>query len=288
VLNAIALPIEELREKIRHLRRDILRQVYAAQSGHPGGSLSCIDIVASLYYRYLRFDPSNPTWAERDRFVLSKGHSCPAQYAVLADLGFFPHDWLYKFRAINGELQGHPDPTTTPGVEVFTGSLGQGTSSSLGMAIGQNLDSYGGRTYSIVGDGECQEGQVWEAFMAAPNKGARNWMVFMDRNGLQIDGNVDDINSLGDVPAKMRAFGWFVDEIDGHDLKQIDRVISEFNAAHAAGTRKQPTFIHCRTHKGQGISFMTDDYGWHGIAPNKAQFHAALTELGFNPAEEGA
>jgi len=274
--------IDEVGSKLRYLRRDILRQVYSAQSGHPGGSLSCIDIVAMVYYRYLRCNPSDPKWIDRDRFVLSKGHACPAQYAVLADMGYFPYDWLYKFRSIDGELQGHPDPVTTPGIEVFTGSLGQGISSALGMALGQNLDGKDRKTFVILGDGEAQEGQVWEALMAAPNKKANNMMVFLDHNGFQIDGNVDDIMSLGDINAKVKAFGWHLEEIDGHNLNDIDKVLKDF----VSEKREQPTFIHAHTHKGNGISFMKDDYKWHGVAPNKEQFAQALIELGFNPAEE--
>jgi transketolase len=286
MINHIALSLEDLPDKVRHLRRDILRQVYAAQSGHPGGSLSCIDILATIYYRYLRFSADNPKLPERDKFVLSKGHACPAQYAVLADLDFFPHEWLYKFRQIDGALQGHPDPETTPGIEIFTGSLGQGISSALGMSLAQNLDGNKRRTFVILGDGESQEGQVWETMMFAPNRNVNNMIVFIDHNGFQIDGSVDDINSLGNINGKAEMFGWHVEEIDGHNFDEIDRVINEFIEGHENGSRSKPTFVHAHTHKGQGISFMTDDYKWHGVAPNKEDFHRALIELGFDPEDE--
>jgi len=257
-----------------NMRQMILTGIYTAQSGHPGGSLSCTDILAYLYGEKMNVDPSNPNDPDRDRFVLSKGHCAPAYYSALALRGFFNPEDICEFRRCGSKLQGHPCMTHVEGVDMSTGSLGQGIAVSVGMAMMGKLDKKTYHVYTQMGDGELDEGECWEAFMAAAHYKLDNLTAFIDLNGLQIDGATDSVMSLGSVPDKMRAFGWHVIEIDGHDMQQIEAAVTE------AGTIKgQPTVVVAHTHKGMGVSFMKDQAGWHGSAPNKEQYELAMTEL---------
>ncbi len=256
------------------MRRNIVEQVFAAQSGHPGGSLSCTDMLAVLYAKEMRVDPANPRWEDRDRFVLSKGHCSPALYAALAGRGFFPEADLSGFRRIDSYLQGHPSLKDVPGVDMSTGSLGQGISAAVGMALAGRLDGKDYRVYVILGDGELQEGQVWEAFMAAAHYRLDNLCAFLDHNGLQIDGAIEKVLSPECVADKFRAFNWNVLEVDGHDLSALDGALQ---AARAAGGR--PTVIVGATVKGRGVSFMENQAGWHGTAPKQAQRDEAIAEI---------
>jgi transketolase len=272
----------------------------AAGSGHPGGSLSAADILTALYFRVLRLDAARPDWTERDRFVLSKGHGAPALYAVLAERGFFPVAELESLRRLGSRLQGHPDMKSTPGVEASTGSLGQGLSYAVGLALAGKLDRASWRVYALLGDGETQEGQIWEAAMAASHYGLDNLTAFLDHNGLQIDGPVDKVMSISPVEEKWRAFGWRVLSIDGHDLGAIlSASATGTSSGDAAGTpppdageksedRGRPTMIIARTVKGRGVSFMENRAEWHGKAPNAEQLEAALKELGSEGRGEGA
>lgn len=256
------------------MRRHIVEEVYRAQSGHIGGSLSSTDILAVLYTQVMRVDPQNPRWPDRDRFVLSKGHCSPALYAALALKGFFPEADLQGFRSIGSYLQGHPSMKDVPGVDMSTGSLGQGISASIGMALAGKLDKKGYRVFAILGDGEIQEGQVWEALMSGAHFKLDNLCAFLDYNGLQIDGDIREVMNPENVADKFRAFNWHVIEIDGHDYDQILGAITE-----AAQTKGRPTMIVCRTHKGKGVSFMEDQAGWHGVAPKPDEYEAAIREL---------
>ena len=256
------------------MRGLIIDGVYKAQSGHPGGSLSCTDIFAYLYGEAMRVDPANPQDPNRDRFVLSKGHCAPALYAALALRGFFAPEEVAKLRQFQSMLQGHPCMTETPGVDMSTGSLGQGIAAAVGMALAGKLDDKDYRVYSILGDGELQEGQVWEALMAGAHFKLDNLTAFIDRNGLQIDGPNEEVMSLGSVADKVRAFGWHVIEIDGHDFAQIESAVAE-----AKTTTGKPTMILAKTHKGKGVSFMEDQVGWHGAAPKTDQYEIAMAEL---------
>jgi transketolase len=265
----------------------------AAGSGHPGGSLSAADILTALYFRVLRLDAARPDWTERDRFVLSKGHGAPALYAVLAERGFFPVAELESLRRLGSRLQGHPDMKSTPGVEASTGSLGQGLSFAVGLALAGKLDRASWRVYALLGDGETQEGQIWEAAMAASHYRLDNLTAFLDHNGLQIDGPVDKVMSISPVEEKWRAFGWRVLSIDGHDLGAILRATSaagtsSVDVAEKSEDRDRPTMIIARTVKGRGVSFMENRAEWHGKAPNAEQLEAALKELGSEDGEEGA
>ena len=262
-----------LTEKAKQIRADILKMLYTAQSGHPGGSLSCVEMLMAIYYKTAKIDPKNPTWDERDRIVLSKGHACPALYAVLADLGYFPKEDLWTLRQLHSHLQGHPDMKKTPGVDVNTGSLGQGVSVAGGLALGAKYQKKDYKVYAIVGDGEIQEGIVWEAAMSAAHYKLDNLIVMLDHNGLQIDGSNDDVMSLGDVMAKYEAFGFECFKVDGHD---IDAIVEAINAPVSG----KPKFICCETHKGHGVSFMEDQFGWHGKAPSKDDYEQAMKELG--------
>jgi transketolase len=269
----------ELADKARAVRRHILRMITAAGSGHPGGSLSAADILTVLYFGVLRLDPARPDWPERDRFVLSKGHGAPALYAVLAERGFFPVAELEGLRRLGSRLQGHPDMKSTPGVEASTGSLGQGLSYAVGLALAGKLDGASWRVYALLGDGEIQEGQVWEAAMAASHYGLGNLTAFVDYNGLQIDGPVDKVMSIAPVAEKWRAFGWRVLEIDGHDLRAIQDAVAPVSGGPGAGAGGRPTMIIARTVKGRGVSFMENRAEWHGKAPSREQLAAALVEL---------
>lgn len=256
------------------MRKNIIEEVFSAQSGHPGGSLSCADILAVLYNVEMRIDPKSPRWSGRDRFVLSKGHCSPALYAALAQRGYFPEADLVTFRQTSSYLQGHPSMTSVPGVDMSTGSLGQGISAAVGMAMMGKLDKKDYRVFAVLGDGELEEGQVWEAMMAGAHYKLDNLTAFLDHNGLQIDGDIKKVMNPENVSEKFRAFRWNVIEIDGHDLDQIYNAIQE-----AKTVKDKPTMIVCATHKGQGVRFMTDEAGWHGSAPKQEQRDLAIDEI---------
>lgn len=264
----------ELQQQATRIRRHIINMLAEAGSGHPGGSLSLVEIVTALYWEVLRVDPARPDWVDRDRFVLSKGHACPVLYAALAEKGFFPAEELMTLRKVNSRLQGHPDRKKTPGVEMSTGSLGQGLAAANGMALAGRLDGRDYRVYAVLGDGELNEGMVWEAAMAAAHFGLDRLTGFLDYNCLQIDGRVQDVMNPDPVPDKWRAFGWHVLEIDGHDFRQILEAVEE-----ARATRGRPTMVVSATTKGKGCSFMEDVADWHGKAPSAEQAAQALGEL---------
>ncbi|HBQ64785.1 MAG TPA: transketolase [Clostridiales bacterium] len=264
----------DLARKATLIRKHIIEETFCAASGHPGGSLSCTDILTALYFREMRVNPANPSWKDRDRFVLSKGHCAPALYATLAEKGFFPAEDLTGFRSIDSYLEGHPNMTYVPGVDMSTGSLGQGISAAVGMAMAGKMDEKDYRVYAILGDGELEEGQVWEALMCAAHYKLDNLMAFLDHNGLQIDGKITDVMSPEPVADKFRAFGWKVILIDGHDYGQILGAIAE-----AKSGSGQPVMAVCSTVKGKGVSFMEHQAGWHGTAPNKEQRDQAHAEL---------
>ena len=263
----------------RECRVQILRMLAHAGSGHPGGSLSVIDILTTIYFGRLRHDPTRPDWPERDRVVLSKGHAVPALYSVLAKAGYFPEKQLITLRKLGSPLQGHPDRTMLPGIEAATGSLGQGLSISLGLALGLKLSGLAARVYCVLGDGEIQEGQVWEAAMSAPKLGQPghpldNLVVILDYNKIQLDNFVTKILDLEPVLTKWQSFGWPVVEIDGHDIAQIVKALD-----HAEATRGVPTFVVAHTVKGKGVSFMENDPEWHGKAPKPAEAIAGIREI---------
>ena len=257
------------------LRCDILRMIAEAKSGHPGGSLSCTDILTSLYFGgVLKHDPKNPKMEGRDWFFLAKGHAAPALYAALAHAGYFPVEELMTLRKLGTRLQGHPDCNLCPGVEVSTGSLGQGLSIAAGTACGLALDGKEGSVFALLGDGECEEGQVWEAAESAVKYGLDNFVVLLDHNGLQIDGTNDQVMPVGDPCAKFAAFGFETVKVDGHDIQAIA------DAIQAPVTPGKPRFICCETVKGKGVSFMENVVGWHGKAPNKEEYIKAMKERG--------
>jgi len=265
---------KQLQRLATRIRMGAVTGVFHAKSGHPGGSLSIADLLAYLYSEVLNVDTSNPQWADRDRLVLSKGHCAPALYAALAQKGFFPETELTTLRHIGAMLQGHPDMKGTPGVDMSTGSLGQGISAAVGMALSAKLMNKSYRTYAILGDGEIQEGQVWEAAMFAAHKKLSNLCIIVDNNDLQIDGRLDEVNSPYPIPEKFAAFGFHVIEIDGHNFDQLEAAFNE-----AATVTDRPTAIIQKSVKGKGVSFMEDAVGWHGSAPNAEQYEVAMTEL---------
>jgi transketolase len=267
--------IDLLIERARDLRVSIVKTLHKSQSGHTGGSLSAIDIIAALYFHEMRHDPENPLWEDRDRFVLSKGHAAPALYVTLAEAGYFPKEDLMMLRRLGSHLQGHPDSKGTPGVEVCTGSLGQGLSMANGMALGLRLDNKDCRVYALMGDGELQEGQVWEAAMAAPHYRLDNLCALVDANALQIDGEVEKIMNVFPISDKFRAFGWHVLEIDGHDMKSIVEAFEK--AKHIKG---KPTMIVATTVKGKGVPRFEHKASYHGVAPNDDELNEALMCLG--------
>ncbi len=266
--------IEKLSEIAKSIRRGIIEEVYNAMSGHPGGSLSIADILTVLYFNELNIDPKNPTWEDRDRFVLSKGHCSPALYSTLAHRGYFDIEYLKTFRNINSNLQGHPDMNKVPGVDMTTGSLGQGLSCANGMAIAGKLNNKKYRVYCLLGDGEIEEGQVWEAAMAANKYKLDNLCVIIDNNNLQIDGKIEEVMSSYPIDEKFKSFGFEVITIDGHNLKEI---IEAFEKARQI--KGKPTCIIAKTIKGKGVSFMENQVGWHGKAPNEEQYKLAIKEL---------
>ena len=268
------LTIEEMRCLTRAIRRHIVRMTAAAGSGHPGGSLSAVEILTALYFNVLRHDPHEPDWPARDRFILSKGHCTPVLYSTLAEAGYFPVDELATFRQMDSQLHGHCH-NTTPGVEHCSGSLGQGLSVGLGMALAARLDGSPHNVYVLVGDGECDEGQIWEAAMAASHFGVDNLTVIVDRNGIQNDRWTYEVMNLEPLPDKWRAFGWDVDEVDGHDLSQMVSALD--NASRRDGRHH---VIIARTVKGKGVSFMENNPDFHGKAPNADELRLALEEIG--------
>jgi len=256
------------------IRMGVIEAVYAAKSGHPGGSLSSADILTYLYFKELNVDPKNPDMANRDRFVLSKGHIAPGYYSTLANRGFFPVEDLKTLRKIGSYLQGHPDKKGTPGVDMSSGSLGQGISCATGMALSSKHFNDGYRVYTLLGDGECEEGQVWEAAMFAANKNLDNFVAIVDYNGLQIDGPITEVNSPLPLDKKFEAFNWNVIVIDGHNFDEIEDAFNK-----AKETKGKPTAIIAKTTKGKGVSFMENQVGWHGAAPNDEQYATAMAEL---------
>ena len=261
----------ELSKIANEVRKGVIKSTHSAKSGHPGGSLSVADIITYLYFEEMNVDPKNPQWADRDRFVLSKGHVAPALYATLAEKGFFPKEDLTTLRHVGSYLQGHPDMKGVPGVDMSTGSLGQGVSAAVGMAIAGKLDKKDYTVYALLGDGEIQEGQVWEAAMLAGHRHLDNLVVIVDNNGLQIDGNVADVNSPYPIDKKFEAFGWNVVICDAHDFDSIE---AAFNNAKA--TKGKPTAIIAKSIKGKGVSYMENNAGWHGKAPNAEEYAVAM------------
>ncbi|CEH32698.1 transketolase [Romboutsia lituseburensis] len=264
-----------LNEITRIIRKDIVSMIHGSKSGHPGGSLSAVEILTALYFDEMNIDPNNCKMEDRDRFVLSKGHAAPVLYATLAQKGYFDKEELKGLRKINRMLQGHPDMKGTPGVEMSTGSLGQGFSVACGMAMASKLDNAPWRVYTLLGDGEVQEGIVWEAAMSAAHYKLDNMVAFLDYNGLQIDGDVEKVMNIGPIVDKFKAFGWNVIEIDGHDFDQIFAALDM-----AKETVGKPTMIVAKTIKGKGVSFMENEAGWHGTAPSDSDLEKALAELG--------
>ncbi|WP_314790594.1 transketolase [Mogibacterium diversum] len=265
----------ELAEKARRIRINALKAIHAAKSGHPGGSLSSADILATLYFGELNIDPKNPKMADRDKFVLSKGHAVPALYAALGERGFYEVNEMMTLRQVGSKFQGHPNMSKVPGIEMSTGSLGQGFSAAVGMAIAGKIDKNPGRVYVLTGDGELQEGIVWEAAMQAAHRKLDNLVAIVDLNGLQIDGKVSDVKCVCPVDEKFRSFGWNVINVDGHNFEELTTAFDE--AKKCGGV---PTAIIAHTHKGKGVSFMEDNAGWHGKAPSDEELAAAIEELG--------
>ena len=265
----------ELAEKARRIRINALKAIHAAKSGHPGGSLSSADILATLYFGELNIDPKNPKMADRDKFVLSKGHAVPALYAALGERGFYEVSEMMTLRQVGSKFQGHPNMNKVPGIEMSTGSLGQGFSAAVGMAIAGKIDKNSGRVYVLTGDGELQEGIVWEAAMQAAHRKLDNLVAIVDLNGLQIDGKVSDVKCVCPVDEKFRSFGWNVISVDGHNFEELTTAFDE--AKKCGGV---PTAIIAHTHKGKGVSFMEDNAGWHGKAPSDEELAAAIEELG--------
>lgn len=266
--------LQELKKIAADVRLDIVEEVFNASSGHPGGSLSIADIITYLYFTEMKVDPKNPDWDDRDRFVLSKGHTCPALYAALAEKGFFPKEDLKTFRHIDSYLQGHPDKKHIPGVDMSSGSLGQGISAACGMALAAKIQNKDYRVYTVLGDGESEEGQVWEAAMFASHYKLDNLCAVLDFNGLQIDGKVTEVMNPTPLDQKFEAFGWHVICINGHDFDAIEAAFNE-----AKTVKGQPTLILAATTKGKGVSYMEDKAGWHGKAPNADEYKIAVDEL---------
>lgn len=269
-----SLTIEQIESKAKCIRRNIIKMLGQAGSGHSGGSLSAADILATLYFWEMNIKPEDPSWEDRDRFVLSKGHAAPVLYATLAERGYFAEEKLATLRKLGSPLQGHPDMRKLPGVEASTGSLGQGISWAVGMALAGKIDNKSYRVYSMLGDGEIQEGMVWEALMAAAHYKLDNLLVFLDYNGLQIDGRITDVMSPEPVADKFRAFGWEVILIDGHDYKEIMEALEK-----GRQTKGKPTAVIAKTVKGKGCSFMENKAEWHGVAPSAEEVEKALAEL---------
>ena len=268
------MDINDLKSKAKEIRKDIITEVFNAKSGHPGGSLSIADIMTVLYFDELNIDEKNPRWEDRDRLVLSKGHCAPALYAALAERGYFEKEKLVSLRKLDSNLQGHPNMNDVPGVDMSTGSLGQGLSAANGMAISAKLDNKNYRVYCILGDGEIQEGQVWEAAMSSNKFKLDNLCIIVDNNNLQIDGTTEEVMDLKPIDEKFKSFGFNVIKIDGHDYTQIKDAFKQ-----AKETKGKPTCIIAKTIKGKGVSFMENQAGWHGKAPNEEQYNQAMSDL---------
>ncbi|QWW18707.1 transketolase [Schaalia sp. 19OD2882] len=266
---------DELKEWAKKLRKTSVQMVYEAQSGHPGGSLSAADVVANLYFREMRFDPADPGWQDRDRFVLSKGHVAPVLYSALVHTGVVDPENIHKLRKKGSPFQGHPDSKKCPGVEISTGSLGQGISAAVGMALGLKRDGKDSRVYTLLGDGEMQEGQVWEAIQCAHTYHLDNFTAIIDVNNLQIDGHCDEVSPNLDLAEKLRAFGYDVIEIDGHDMQAISDAFDSLRSR----ANGQPKALVMHTVKGRGVSYMEDVAAWHGTAPNTEEYEQAVAEI---------
>ena len=264
----------ELAKVACNVRMGIIEGTFNAKSGHPGGSLSIAEIITYLYFKEMNIDPQKPDMPERDRFVLSKGHAAPALYSIMAQKGYFPVEELKTLRKVDSRLQGHPSMKCLPGIDISSGSLGQGISAACGMALGAKLKGADFRVYSILGDGEIEEGQVWEAAMYASAKKLDNLVAFVDNNNLQIDGTVEEVNSPYPIPEKFAAFGWNVIKIDGHSFEEIENALKA-----ARDCKGKPTAIVAKTVKGKGVSFMENQVNWHGSAPNAEQYETAMNEL---------
>ena len=266
--------ISRLQELARQVRLDIVDMLYKAGSGHLGGSLSATEIMVALFFAQMRHNPKDACWPQRDRFVLSKGHAAPVYYAVLSRLGYFPREELFTLRQFGSSLQGHPDASCTPGVEVSTGSLGQGLSIANGMALAARLNGGDTRIYVLLGDGEVQEGQVWEAAMSASHYGLGNLTAILDRNRLQIDGHTAEVMSIEPIADKWRAFGWHTQEVDGHSFPELLAALKETD-----GVKDRPSMIIAHTVKGKGVSIFENQAKYHGVAPTKEEYEQALKEL---------
>jgi len=266
--------VAELKKIANDLRKKVVTMVYEAGSGHPGGSLSAADYVTACYFSEMNVDPKNPKWEDRDRFVLSKGHAAPVQYAALATLGFFPEETLHTLRKEGSFLQGHPN-MTCPGIDIPTGSLGQGLACAVGMAIALKYDKKNARAFAVLGDGECQEGEIWEAAQSANKYQLDNLIVFVDNNRLQLDGTINEIMPVRSLAEKFRAFGFEVFEIDGNNMEEILKTFGAIRNSQSS----QPKCIVGNTIKGKGVSFMENVVGWHGVAPKKEQYEQAMKEL---------
>ena len=273
-VEAEPLSIDEMTAIAKKLRRHIISMIGKAGSGHPGGSLSAVEIVTILYFRLLRHNPENPHWPDRDRFILSKGHAAPVLYAALAECGYFPVNELATLRQMDSHLQGHTDRTSTPGVEMSAGALGQGLSFSVGIALAGRLNSQQYKVYVLLGDGECDEGQVWEAAMSAAHFKVDNLVAIVDNNGLQIDGWNRNVMNLDPLNEKWQSFGWYVIEVDGHDFSQLMGAFDQ-----AKSVKEQPVVIIAHTVKGKGVSFMENNADFHGKAPDASEVQIALKEL---------
>lgn len=266
--------VEALKKIAIEVRKNIIEEVYSAKSGHPGGALSCADILTVLYFNQMNVDEKKPEDPNRDRLILSKGHASPALYAVLAEKGYFPKEELKNFRKIGNKLQGHPDMKNIPGVDMTTGSLGQGLSAGIGMALASKMDKAGCKIYCILGDGEIEEGQVWEALTAASKNKLDNLCVILDNNNLQIDGEIEKVGGMSNITEKLLSFGFNVVNINGHNIDEIIDAITT-----AKQTKGKPTAIIAKTVKGKGISFMENNASWHGKAPNEEEYNLAIEEL---------
>jgi len=265
--------VERLEQQAIQIRQDVISMIHTARAGHPGGSLSAVEMVTALYFHVLNIDPSNPRWADRDRFILSKGHACPVLYAALARRGFFDPSHLNTLRQYHSILQGHPDMNKTPGLDMTAGSLGNGLSVGVGMALSARLHKQDYTTYVMLGDGEIQEGMVWEAAMAAGHHDLKNLVAIVDCNGVQINGWVNDVMTVEPLADKWRAFGWAVVEVNGHNMTDV------LTALHTAKTMRKPTAILMRTVKGKGVSFMEDQPKWHGAAPTEEELVQAIAQI---------
>lgn len=267
--------VKELEKKATQMRIKVIEMIYKAQSGHPGGSLSAADFITACYFKYMKIRPEEPRWEDRDRMVLSKGHVCPIQYACLGTLGFFPEEELATLRQEGSKLQGHPSMNKCPGIDISTGSLGQGLACAAGMALCAKTDKKDYKVFCIVGDGEAQEGEIWEAANTASKYQLDNLIMFVDHNNLQIDGTCDEVMPNRDLGKKFEAFGWETIEIDGHNMEEICATLEKCYAS----KNGKPKCIYAHTIKGKGVSFMENACGWHGMAPNKEQYEQAIREL---------